>query len=166
MKKKEKREENERKGLTLTGLLMEGLSKLFQKARSVTIFGAIDLGDHDQSHIIPDVQRFLDIESAAGRSNFVPYLAALSDRIPWIRDLSAHRLVQSDACNASPACQEAFLSTTKSLLHSKRLGERWEALQWTEPLALPMGDRNVFPRCPMLLCANCLSRLFRTRICG
>jgi hypothetical protein len=107
---------------------------------SVAIFGAIDLGDHDQSQIISDVQHFLDIESAAGSSNFAPHLGALSDRIPWIRDLSAHRLVQSDACNASPACQEAFLSTTESLLHSKRLGERWEALQWTEPLALAMGD--------------------------
>jgi hypothetical protein len=113
--------------------------------RGVAIFGAIDLDDHDQSVLIPDVQRFLSIESAAGLSDFAPFVTALNDSAPWIRDLSAQRLVQSDACNNSSACELALLNSTRRLLQSKRLGERWEALQWMEPLALPMGERKTGP---------------------
>jgi hypothetical protein len=71
------------------------------------IFGAIDLSDHDQALIVPDVQRFLGIEFAAGNSNFAPFVAALNDSVPWIRDLSASRLVQSDACDNSSVCFKA-----------------------------------------------------------
>ncbi len=109
------------------------------------IFGAIDLSNRAQAQMISDVQRFLDIESAAGSSSFALYVAALSDPVPWIRDLSAQRLVQSGACNASSICQEAFLTLTQRLLRSKRPGERWEALRWTQPLALPMGERQAGP---------------------
>jgi len=113
--------------------------------RSVAIFGAIDLNNHDQAVLIPDVQRFLSIESAAGLSDFAPFVTALNDSAPWIRDLSAQRLVQSDACNNSSACELALLKSARRLLQSKKLGERWEALQWMQPLALPMGERKTGP---------------------
>jgi hypothetical protein len=112
---------------------------------SAHIFGAIDLSDHDQALIVPDVQRFLGIEFAAGNSNFAPFVAALNDSVPWIRDLSASRLVQSGACDASPACQNALLNFTRRLLKSKKLADRWEALQWMQPLAQPTGDRMSGP---------------------
>jgi hypothetical protein len=109
------------------------------------IFGAIDLNNHDQALLVPEVQRFLSIESAAGSSNFAPFVTALNDTVPWIRDLAAQRLVQSDACNNSYDCQEALLESARRLLQSKKLGERWEALQWMQPLTLPMGERKAGP---------------------
>ena len=110
------------------------------------IFGAIDLGDHDQAQLVPEVQRFLGIEHAAGSSNFAPFVTALDDPLPWMRDLAAGRLVQSEACNASRLCQEAFLNAARKLLQSKRLGERWEALQWLGALSLAIPDGQ--PRMP------------------
>ena len=110
------------------------------------IFGAIDLGDHDQAQLVPEVQRFLGIEHAAGSSNFAPFVTALDDPLPWMRDLAAGRLVQSEACNASRLCQEAFLNAARKLLQSKRLGERWEALQWLGALSLAIPDDQ--PRMP------------------
>ncbi|HEY4742909.1 MAG TPA: hypothetical protein VIH76_20100 [Candidatus Acidoferrales bacterium] len=108
---------------------------------SAHIFGAIDLSDHDQALIVPDVQRFLGIEFAAGNSNFAPFVEALNGPVPWIRDLSASRLVQSEACDSSSACREALLNFARRLLQSKKLADRWEALQWMQPLAQPTGER-------------------------
>jgi hypothetical protein len=104
------------------------------------IFGAIDLNNHGQAVLIPDVQRFLSIESAAGLSDFAPFVKALNDSVPWIRDLSAQRLVQSDACNNSSACELELLNSARRLSQSKKLGERWEALQWMQPIAPPVGE--------------------------
>jgi hypothetical protein len=109
------------------------------------IFGAIDISDHDEAELVLEVQRFLGIESAASGSNFAPFVGALSDHVAWIRDLAAQRLVQSEACNASRGCQEALLTSAQNLLHSRKPGERWEALQWLDPLALPMGERQEGP---------------------
>lgn len=111
------------------------------------VFGAIDLSNHDQALLIPDVQRFLNIESAAGGSNFASFVTALNDSVPWIRDLSAQRLVQSDTCNDSSACEVALLNSARRLLQSKKLGQRWEALQWIQPLAMPIGERKAGPNC-------------------
>ena len=109
------------------------------------IFGAIDLSNHDQASLTPEVERFLGIESAAGSSNFGPFLTALNDSVPWIRDLSAQRLIQSETCNNSSACREALLNSARRLLRSKKPGERWEALQWMQPLTLPTGERQAGP---------------------
>lgn len=107
------------------------------------ISGGIDLADHDKAHEMVDVKRFLDIEAIAGTSDSMPYVTALTDPVPWFRDLAAQRLVQSKACNNSPSCRQAFLSATRDLLRSSKYGDRQEALHWTRLLTEQMpGDRN------------------------
>jgi hypothetical protein len=122
-----------------------GYSFLYEDGGRAYIPGAIDLNDPDQVRILPEVERFLDIEARATASGFAPFVEALQDEVPWIRDLAAQRLAQSDACNASPLCGDALLTAVRTLLQSKQPGERWEALKWTEPLSQPIGDRKMGP---------------------
>jgi hypothetical protein len=120
-----------------------GYSFLGTEPGRAVISGAINLADHDKVQEMVDVGRFLDIEGIAGSSDFTPFVNALSDRVPWIRDLAVQRLVQSKACNNSPSCRQTFLGATRSLLSSSKVADRIEALHWTRLLTRPMaGDRN------------------------
>jgi hypothetical protein len=103
------------------------------------ITGAINLYDPDQVRLVPDVQRFLAIEAAAGDYNVAPFLSALDDPLPWIRDLAAQRLVRSASCVADPACQSAFFAEVQKFLRSTKPADRWEALQWLS-IPVPMAD--------------------------
>jgi hypothetical protein len=96
--------------------------------------GGMDFNVSDQTRTLAEVQHFLDIESDASASDPSPFIAALNDPIRWIRDLVAHRLANSDACHASPACGNALLSRARELLHSKTARERYEGLRWLQPL--------------------------------
>jgi hypothetical protein len=127
------------------GRFLVGFPSLDVDSGHAYIFGAIDLSDHDQASLIPEVKRFLAIESAAGGSNPAPFVTVLNDSVPWIRDLSAQRLVQLETCNNSSACGETLLNSARRLLRSKKPRERWEALQWMQPLTLPMGERQEGP---------------------
>jgi hypothetical protein len=69
----------------------------------------------------------------------------MKDHVSWIRDLSAERLVQSAACNASPSCRDSLLADARQMLRSKNRGKRWEALKWLEPLTEPIGNRKTGP---------------------
>jgi hypothetical protein len=110
------------------------------------ISGAIDLDDHDQAQLVPNVQRFLGMEAAvADSSNFAPFVSALSDQLPWFRDLAASRLVGLATCYTSPVCQEALLAAARNLLDSKKLADRWEALKWLEQVSQdPNGSPWMF----------------------
>jgi hypothetical protein len=113
---------------------------------SAFISGALDFNDQEElARMLPEVKRFIDIDKRARRSSFAPYLEALTDRVPWIRDLAAQRPVQSDACNASAVCGEAFVTAAAALLRGKELGDRWEALKWLEPLAQAVGENQAGP---------------------
>jgi hypothetical protein len=100
--------------------------------KRVYITGAINLYDPDQVRLVPEVHRFLAIEASAGDSNTAPFLSALNDSLPWIRDLAAQRLVRSAACVADSACQSAYFAEAQKFLRSKKPADRWEALQWLE----------------------------------
>ncbi len=85
-----------------------GFTLAYKSDRFVFVPGVISLQDPSQTDLIADMQRFLTIDSSADRSGFTPYLAALEDKAPWIRDIAVHRLTSSEACNASSICTEKF----------------------------------------------------------
>jgi hypothetical protein len=107
--------------------------------------GAFNLDFPDQDHVIAELKRFIGVEEAADGENFGPFVSALGDQTPWIRDLSAQRLIMSDSCNAAPTCQQAVLAAANRLLHSKIAAERWEALAWLEVVSAPIGDGKSGP---------------------
>jgi hypothetical protein len=107
--------------------------------------GAINLDYPDQDHVIAELKRFISIEESTTGENFSPFVSALDDQTPWIRNLSAQRLIMSDSCNAAPSCQQAVLAAANHLLHSKIPAERWEALDWLETVAAPIGDGKSGP---------------------
>jgi hypothetical protein len=107
-----------------------GYSLPYGDGKLVFAPGVIDLQDPAQAQLIDNLERFLAIESEAGPSNFAPYLEALDDNVPWIRDIALHRLTSSDTCNASPDCAERFSSTVKRRLQSSMPDERQEAVFW------------------------------------
>jgi hypothetical protein len=88
------------------------------------------LQDPDQAALIETAQRFLAIEVSAGLSGFAPYLPALDDEIPWIRDIAVYRLTSSDACNASESCVAKFSEVVKRQLQSSSPNERQQAVGW------------------------------------
>jgi hypothetical protein len=61
-----------------------GFTLAYKSDRFVYVPGVIDLQDPGQTELIGGMQRFLAIDSSAGRSGFAPYLAALEDKAPWI----------------------------------------------------------------------------------
>jgi hypothetical protein len=107
--------------------------------------GALNLAFPDQDDVIAELKRFISIEEASGVENYGPFVSALDDQTPWIRDLAARRLIMSDWCNAAPSCQEAVLSAANRLLRSGIAAERWEALNWLEIVAAPIGDGKSGP---------------------
>jgi len=96
--------------------------------------GAIDLSVPGQGELLAQVQHFLAIDAATGNSNLDPFIAALNEPIPWIRDVAAHRLTDYGKCSASPTCRQALVVRTSELLQSKNATERYEALLWMEPI--------------------------------
>lgn len=109
---------------------------------NVGLDGAIDFNVPSQGHTFAEIQHYLAIDAAAGDANFAPFVAALDDQIPWIRDLALHRLATSDACRASPACGEAIIARIRELLRSQEARERWEAVQWLQYLRRPRVDQT------------------------
>jgi hypothetical protein len=107
--------------------------------------GALNLALPDQDHVILELKRFISIEEASGGGNYDPFLSALDDQTPWIRDLAARRLIMSDSCNAAPTCQEAVLAAANRLLRSKIVADRWEALNWLEVVSAQIGDGKSGP---------------------
>jgi hypothetical protein len=126
-------------------LYVVGYRFLYEDGMRAYIPGAIDLSDPTQVSLLPEVQRLLNIESLAGTVSVQPYIAGLDDAVPWIRDLSAQHLIESDNCEATPDCVDAILTTIRRLLYSKKPIERFEALKLLEPLAQPMGNRKQGP---------------------
>jgi hypothetical protein len=122
-----------------------GFYILYEDGGRANITGAVDLDDPSQEVTISKVHHFLEIESASAGTNFAPFVLALADEVRWIRDLSAQRLVQSDACDSSTMCQDAFFASVGQLLNSKKLDERWEALEWLAPFAQPRDDLKKGP---------------------
>jgi hypothetical protein len=107
-----------------------GYSLAYGDGKLVFVPGVIDMQDLGQAQLIGNMERFLTIETAAGPSNFVPYLEALDGDVPWIRDIALHRLTQSVSCNASPGCAKSFSATVKRQLQSIMPNERQEAVDW------------------------------------
>jgi hypothetical protein len=107
-----------------------GFTLAYGSGKFVFVPGVIDLQDPSQADLIASMQRFLAIESSAERSGFAPYLAALKDKAPWIRDIAVHRLTSSKECNASPVCAEKFLEVVNRQLASDSPNERQQAVFW------------------------------------
>ena len=107
-----------------------GFTLAYGNDKFVFVPGVINLKDPSQADLIGDMERFLTIESSAERSGFAPYLAALEDRVPWIRDIAVHRLTSSERCNASPVCAKKFLEVVKRQLGSDTPNERQQAVGW------------------------------------
>ncbi|MFL6437899.1 MAG: hypothetical protein ACJ71Q_09990 [Terriglobales bacterium] len=105
--------------------------------------GAIDFSAPGLGQIFAEIQHFLSIDAAAGDSNVAPFVAALNDPVPWIRDATAHRMIDYiDNCRTSTTCGEAILARAGELLHSKDARARYEAIQWLERLALRARAQN------------------------
>jgi hypothetical protein len=85
-----------------------GFPRGYGDGKLVFVPSVIDLQDPNQAELIGNAERFLAIEESAERSGFAPYLTALDDKAPWIRDIAVYRLTSSDTCNASPSCMEKF----------------------------------------------------------
>lgn len=107
-----------------------GIAPAYRDGKLIPVPSVIDLQDPNQAALIANVERFLAIEASAKRSGFAPYLAALDDKTPWIRDIAVHWLTSSDACNASPGCAEKFSDVVKRQLQSSTPNERQQAVGW------------------------------------
>jgi hypothetical protein len=107
-----------------------GFTLAYSSGKFVFVPGVIDLRDPSQAELIGSMQRFLTIDSSAERSGFAPYLAALEDKAPWIRDIAVHRLTASEACNASPICADKFLQVVTRQIRSDTPNERQQAVGW------------------------------------
>jgi hypothetical protein len=107
-----------------------GIAPGYSDEKLVFVTSVIDLQDPNQAALIATAERFLAIEASAGRSGFAPYLAALDDKTPWIRDIAVYRLTESEACNASPDCAEKFSDVVKRQLRSNTPNERQQAVFW------------------------------------
>jgi hypothetical protein len=126
-------------------LYVIGYSFLYEDGMRACIPGAIDLSDATQARTYLEVQRFLRIRSLAGEVNLRPYIDALDDAVPWIRDLSLQHLVRSNICNATASCVDAVLATVRRLLQNRKLNERFEALEMLKPITQPIGSRMQGP---------------------
>ncbi len=109
------------------------------------VVGGFNLGDQKEARIFSEVQRVLGMEAAAGTTSVAPYVGALDDTVPWIRDLAARQLINSPLCSESPPCVESFVRSASQLLGSKIPQERYEGVRWLEPLAKPIGIRRSGP---------------------
>jgi hypothetical protein len=107
-----------------------GYSLAYGGGKLVFVPGVIDMQDLGRTQLIGDMERFLTIETEAGPSNFVPYLKALDDVVPWIRDIALHRLTGSASCNTSPVCAKSFSAAVERQLQSSMPNERQEAVDW------------------------------------
>jgi hypothetical protein len=107
-----------------------GIAPGYSDGKLVFVPSVIDLQDPNQAALITTAERFLAIEASAGRSGFAPYLAALDDETPWIRDIAVYWLTSFEACNASPACAEKFSGVVKRQLQSNTPNERQQAVFW------------------------------------
>jgi|GEM_PF-3175382 len=121
-----------------------GFTLAYSTGKFVSVPGVIDLEDHSQSELIGSMQRFLTIDSSAERSGFAPYLVMLEDKAPWIRDIAVHRLTSSEACNASPICEEKFSEVVKRQLRSDSPNERQQTVDWL--VWIDSVSRNEGPR--------------------
>jgi hypothetical protein len=121
-----------------------GFTLAYSTGKFVSVPGVIDLEDHSQSELIGSMQRFLTIDSSAERSGFAPYLVMLEDKAPWIRDIAVHRLTSSEACNASPICEEKFSEVVKRQLRSDSPNERQQTVNWL--VWIDSVSRNEGPR--------------------
>lgn len=109
------------------------------------IVGGFNLGDQKEALIFSEVQRVLGMEAAAGTTSVAPYVSALDDTVPWVRDLAARQLIDSPLCSDSPPCVGSFVRSARQLLESKIPQERYEGVRWLEPLAMPIGIRRSGP---------------------
>jgi hypothetical protein len=107
-----------------------GFTLAYRNDKFVFVPGVIDLQDPSQTELINSMERFLKIESTADRSGFEPYLAALDDESPWIRDIAVYRLTWSEKCNASQICAKTFLEVVKRQLGSETPNDRQQAVGW------------------------------------
>jgi hypothetical protein len=107
-----------------------GIAPAYRDEKLVPVPSVIDLQDSNQAALIATAERFLAIEASAERSGFAPYIAALDDKTPWIRDIALYRLTSSEACNASPSCAERFSDVVKRQLQSSTPNERQQAVGW------------------------------------
>jgi hypothetical protein len=94
--------------------------------------GAIDSGDSDFLVHTAQVRKVLDIDSAEINSSFAPYIAALADETPWIRDFAAYRLTSSGLCEDRTPCVNEFMVAIGRLLESSNPNERLEAVRWLD----------------------------------
>ena len=117
-------------------LYLIGYRLLSDSGSKAYIPGAMDFSAPGQGQTLAEIQHYLTIDASAGDSNFAPFVAALDDPVPWIRDLALHRLANSDACRAAPACGDAIISRVRELLQSKEGRERWEAVEWLQRLMI------------------------------
>jgi len=106
-----------------------GYSLDYGDGKTVFVPSAINIQDPSQGPLISDVYHFLKMESVAA-AGYEPFLEALDNAAPWIRDVAVHRLSYSDACNTSPACEKRFLAAVSRQLQSKVPDERMEAIAW------------------------------------
>jgi hypothetical protein len=107
-----------------------GIAPAYSDGKLVPVPSVIDLQDPNQAALIATVERFLAIEASAERSGFAPYLAALDDKTPWIRDIAVYWLTSSDACNASSGCAEKFSDVVKRQLQSSIPNDREQGVGW------------------------------------
>lgn len=105
-----------------------GYHPLQGEVNRVQVNDAIDLSDSTQVANIAEVERFIGLDTTTGDSygSFLPLLKYNR----WIRSVAVWRLAASADCSATTDCAGALLSAVQEMLNSKRLGERWEALQW------------------------------------
>jgi hypothetical protein len=107
-----------------------GISPPYGREKLVDVHGVIDLQDSTQAQLVSTAQRLLTIETSAEGFSFAPWLAALDDEVPWVRDVAVHWLTWSDWCNASPNCSEKFADAVKRHLQSSIPNDRQQAVGW------------------------------------
>lgn len=104
--------------------------RIFPDGPRAGIWGALVMDVPEQAAYLPDIQRFINIENEATGTNLAPFIAALSDSVPWIQNTAEERLRSSTVCRSSPTCLSAIFSAAARNLANRNAAVRWRALSW------------------------------------
>ena len=94
------------------------------------VFGFLDLDDPVEAAYLPQAQAAADMEVSASTAGLVPYEKGLTSDSAAVRDLAFWRLLFDERCPGDSQCEASIHAALRTLLASKNVNERWEAVMW------------------------------------
>jgi len=120
--------------------------------------GMLNLDDPAEAALLPQAQAAADMVASASVAGLGAYEKGLTSDSSAVRELAFFRLMEEEKCPGDGRCEASIVAATQTLLASKNLNERKQAVQWLELLAdliegEPIGASTYshFPRAPVRL---------------